>query len=94
MKLEPAYNDYVRHAFLPDGTELGVIQLKGGDSAKYWFRSHHLSQDLGGTIFAMSDGSERFMSGYFCCEVQLPEKQLASLAELHAFIDRANGQRP
>lgn len=94
MKLEPAYNDYARCAILPDGTETGVVQLKDGSSAKYWFRSHHHSNDLGGTIFAMSDGSERFMSGYFCCEVQLPDKQFASLDELRPFIGQADGQRP
>jgi hypothetical protein len=94
MKLEAAYNDYARRAILPDGTETGVVQLKDGSTAKYWFRSHHQSNDLGTTIFAMSDGSERFMSGYFCCEVQLPDKQPASLDELRAFIDQADGQRP
>lgn len=94
MKLEPAYNDYVRRAFLPDGSETGVIQLKDGSSARYWFRSHHQSKDLGGTIFAMSDGSEKFMSGCFCCEVQLPETQLASLDALRAFIRSADGERP
>ena len=94
LKLVEAYNDYVRCVRMPDGTETGIVQLKDGSSAKYWFRSHHQSKDLGGTIFAMSDGSERFMSGYFCCEVQLPEMQLASLDELRAFIDKADGQRP
>lgn len=94
MKLGPAYNNYVRRAFLTDGTETGIIQLKDGSSARYWFSSHHKSKDLGGTIFAMSDGSEKFMSGYFCCEVQLPETQLASLNELRAFIRRGDGERP
>jgi hypothetical protein len=68
--------------------------LKDGSSAKYWFRSHHLSDDLGGTIFTMSDVSQRFMSGYFCCEVQLPDTQLASLDELRAFIREVDGERP
>jgi hypothetical protein len=94
MKLDVAYNDYARRTILPDGTETGVIQFKDGSSAKFWFRSHHLSKDLGGTIFAMSDGSEKFMSGYFCCEVQLPNAQLASLDELRAFIRSADGVRP
>jgi hypothetical protein len=94
LSLEPAYNHYAHRTFLPDGTEVGVVQLKDGSIAKYWFRSHHLSQDKGGTIFALSDDSRRFMSGYFCCEVQLPEEQLASLADLRAFISAADGQRP
>jgi hypothetical protein len=94
LNLEPAYNDYARRTILPDGTETGVIQFKDGSSAKYWFRSHHRSEGIGTTLFAMSDGSERFMSGYFCCEVQLPETQLASLDELRAFISKTDGERP
>jgi hypothetical protein len=94
LKLEPAYNDYARRTILPDGTETGIVQCKDGSIAKFWFRSHHLTGDLGGTIFAMSDGSEKFMAGYFCCEVQLPDSQLASLDDLRSFISRADGERP
>lgn len=88
------FNDYVRCGILPDGTETGVIDLADGSTAEYWFRSYRLTGDLGGTLFRLSDGSTLFMAGYFCCEVKLPEKQLASLDELRAFVRRHDGVRP
>jgi hypothetical protein len=94
MPLQPAYNDYVRYTGLPDGTYTGIITLADGDSARFWFLSHHGTDDIGGTLFKFSSGAEVFMSGYFCCEVQLPHKQPASLAELRAFIKSCDGARP
>lgn len=94
LALGPGYNDYVRRAFLPDLTEAGIITCRDGSSSRYWFRSHHLTHDDGGTLFRFSDGRRIFMSGWFCCEVQLPEQQLASLAELEAFIRRYDGISP
>jgi hypothetical protein len=92
--LQRGYNDYVRRAILTDGTEVGIITCRDGSSSRYWFRSHHLTHDDGGTLFRLSDGSEVFMSGWFCCEVQLPEQQLASLVELRAFIREHHGVSP
>ena len=89
-----AFNDYVQRAILADGTEAGVIRCRDGSSSRYWFRSHHLTHDDGGTLFRFSDGTELFMSGWFCCEVQLPEQQLASLVELRAFIREHHGVSP
>lgn len=94
MQLEAGYNSYVRRTFLADGTEAGIIQMRDGATAKYWFRSHHNSEDRGGAWFSMSDGTQLFMSGYFCCEVQLPETQLASLEALRAFIRQNDGVDP
>ncbi|NOU36944.1 MAG: hypothetical protein HOO88_09270 [Kiritimatiellaceae bacterium] len=94
LSLERGYNDYVRRAILADGTEAGVISCRDGSSSRFWFRSHHLTHDDGGTLFRFSDGTEVFMSGWFCCEVQLPEKQLASLVELRAFIREHDGISP
>jgi len=94
LTLERGYNDYVRRAPLFDGTEAGIITCQDGSSSRYWFRSHHRTGDLGGTLFRFSDGSEIFMSGAFCCEVQLPEPQLASLVELRAFIRECDGAHP
>ena len=94
LSLERGYNDYVRRASLADGTEAGIISCRDGSSSRYWFRSHHLTHDDGGTLFRLSDGSEVFMSGWFCCEVQLPEQQLASLTELRAFIREHDGVSP
>jgi len=94
LALELAFNDYVRRAILADGTEAGIISCRDGSSSRFWFRSHHLTHDNGGTLFRFSDGTELFMSGYFCCEVQLPEQQLASLVELRAFIREHDGVSP
>jgi hypothetical protein len=94
LSLGRGYDDYVRRAVLTDRTEVGIISCRDGSSSRYWFRSHHLTHDNGGTLFRFSDGTEVFMSGYFCCEVQLPEQQLASLAELRAFIREHHGIAP
>jgi len=94
LTLERGYNDYVRRTILADGTEAGIISCRDGSSSRFWFRSHHLTDDDGGTLFRFSDGGALFMSGGFCCEVQLPEQQLASLSELRAFIQKNDGLRP
>jgi hypothetical protein len=94
LTLAPAFNDYVRRVILADGTETGIISCRDASSSRYWFRSHHLTHDDGGTLFRFSDGTAIFMSGYFCCEVQLPEEQLASLAQLQAFIREHDGINP
>lgn len=94
LKLEQAFNTYVQRAFLEDKTEIGIIQFADGSSSKYWFRSHHMCTDMGGTWFSMSDGSKMYMPGWFCCEVQLPEKQMASLKELRAYIKDYGGKKP
>lgn len=94
LELEAGYNDYVRRAFLSDRTEVGIIQMKDGATSKYWFRSHHLVDDIGGTWFQMSDGTTTYMAGWFCCEVQLPEKPIESLDELTAFIRKRHGTSP
>jgi len=51
--------------------------MQEGSTSKFWFRSHHLVEDMGGTWFQMSDGTTSYMAGQFCCEVQLPEPPLA-----------------
>jgi hypothetical protein len=94
LVLESAYNSYVRCTSLKDGTETGIIQFRDGSAAKYWFRSHHLTGDAGGTWFLTSDGTKLFMAGWFCCEVQLPEQQMESLAALSEFIGKHDGIHP
>ena len=94
LQLAEGYNDYVQRTFLADGTEVGVISLKDGSTAKYWFRSHHMCKDIGGTWFELSDGTRVYMAGFFCCEVQLPEPQLESLDALRAFIKQGDGVQP
>lgn len=94
LVLEVGYNSYVRRAFLPDHTEIGLVSMKDGSWAKYWFRSHHHTGDSGGTLFRLSDGTEVFMAGYFCCEVDLPEQQLESLEALRTFVSQHDGWNP
>ncbi len=85
LVLERAYNDYVWRADFPDGDEVGIISCQDGSSARFWFRSHHFTHD---------DGSEIFMSGYYCCEVQLPEWSPDFLNDLRAFIQQHDGISP
>jgi hypothetical protein len=94
LSLEQGYNDYVRRAILADGTEAGIICCRDGSFSRFWFRSHHLTRDDGGTFFRFSDSTAVFMSGYFCCEVQLPEQQMATLDDLRAFIQKHHGVSP
>jgi len=42
---------HISSSSLPDGSEVGRIRLDDGTLVKYWFRSHHLSDDMGGTLF-------------------------------------------
>ena len=94
LKLTKGYDDYTERTFLSDRTELGVISLKDGNTSKYCFRSHHLCDDIGGTWFEMSDGQRIYMSGWFCCEVQLPHERPESLSALRSFIAQHNGVGP
>lgn len=92
--LSEGFNNYVHRTHLEDGTEIGKIDMKDASSSKYWFRSHHFVDDIGGTWFKMSDGTTSYMAGLFCCEVQLPDQQLESLDELKEFIKNHHGIGP
>lgn len=94
LDLQPGFASYMRTAHLPDGTECGVFSTTDRSDIQYWFASHHLTRDLGSTLFRFSDGSERVMAGYFCCEVQLPEAGFGDVKEVQAFIDLNDGKRP
>ncbi len=95
LALQPGLNPTVRRTSMHDGVEVGIINLDDGASAKFWFKSHHLlPNDLGGTYFIMSDGSDAFMRGHFCWELQLPDYALASLEDLHQFIRDHDAETP
>jgi hypothetical protein len=94
LELKPGYNDYVQRSFLKDGTEVGIVKFKDGSSSRYWFRASHLTGDLAASLFHLSDGTKLMMNGGFCCEVQLPKEQLASLDELRMFVKKNEGIRP
>jgi hypothetical protein len=93
LRLEKGYNSYVRRIFI-DRTEAGIIDLADGSRVKYWFVSHHHTQGESVTLFQFQDGSEKTMYGYFCCEVQLPEKQIESPDALRKFIAAYEGVKP
>ena len=94
LKLEFLGSSYVQTAVTNEGLQVGVARFRDGSFAKFWFLSHHLSGDRGGTLFEMSDGTKRYMVGCFCCEVQLPDAQPSSLDDLNKFIDENDGSYP
>ena len=65
-----------------------------GSKAKYWFRSHHMAKDKGGTWFLLDGGDPVFMEGYFCCGVEIPDPSLTSSAALKDFIAKNDGVHP
>ena len=79
---------------LDDGAEVGVLKLKDGSRAKFWFWSHHLTDDMGGTWFQMSDGTDMYMAGAFCCEVMPSQDAMQSLETLKAYIKKWHGTWP
>lgn len=69
-KLKPGYGKNVKREF-KDGIEYGIITLKDNSIVKYYCLSHHLVAGKGGTLFELPDGKTEFISGVFCCEMQL-----------------------
>ena len=94
MELSTGGNDYIRRAILADNTETGILTMSDGDLVKYWFRSHHLSDDLGAARFVFPGGRERMISGYFCCEVMFPQDQFGSTSALDSFLADVDGRSP
>ena len=94
IELESASTAYSKRKFLDTGIETGMITLGDGETVRYWFQSHHHSDDIGCTRFQFSDGSVRYLHGGFCCEVELPKEQIASRAELAEFIADKDGLAP
>ncbi len=83
-----------RKTTLAGSTEIGILTLGDGSQAKYWFRSHHMTKDPGGTWFLLDNGERIFMGGYFCCEVEILAPDLASPTSLKAFIKKKDGVQP
>jgi len=94
MKLEAGFNDYVQRTRLPSGIELGLITLQDGERVKYWFISHHLTDDMGCTRFDFLDGSSTYLHGWSCCELELPKDQLSDRQALLSFISNKDGISP
>lgn len=89
-----AIDAHQRRTTLADQTEIGILTLGDGSQAKYWFRSHHNTKDMGGTWFLLDSGERLFMAGYFCCEVEIPGPSLANPASLKDFIAKNDGREP
>lgn len=95
LSLEQGFNSYVKSVFLDEESiEAGRISFADGDSADYWFKTHHATNDAGYTLFVFSDEKELLMEGWFCCEVHLPKNQLNDKNELIRFIEEHSGIRP
>ena len=94
LELSTGANKFIRRVILPDSTEVGIIRTADGNDVRYWFRSHHLSDDLGSSRFVFPGGRERIVSGYFCCEVMFSQKDFRSIDELDSFLAKVDGTSP
>ena len=84
---------------ISDGIQYGFIHLKNGENVKFWFLSHHLTSDIGGTIYEYSNGKRQYCSGLHCCEVQFYEngklgKTFENDMELKRFVSERDGIKP
>lgn len=86
----------IRRTPLTNNIEAGLITLGDGTRVRYWFCSHHLvgAGDPGAALFRLPDGSDLWMDGYFCCEMDPPREALVSLTALRSFVSAMDGQRP
>src|SRR5690606_8176811 len=94
LSLEVGGVPYGERIILPSGIEAGILTLGDGEKVKYWFKSHHLGDDLGCTRFEYSDGSVDYLEGWFCCEVLLPDSKIADRNVLRKFIAKNDGISP
>ncbi|MFN9408665.1 MAG: hypothetical protein ACK6AY_05035 [Akkermansiaceae bacterium] len=85
-------NDYIRRMSLSGGIDCGIVTMKDGEEVKYWFLSHHGSGDQGHARFEFPGGRVRMMTGYFCCEVMLPQDEFLSVDEFDAFLVKVDGK--
>lgn len=49
----------IQSNFSNNGIEYGIITLKNKKLIKFWFLSHHLISDKGGTIYEFPDGEKK-----------------------------------
>ena len=94
LTLQAGGVSYGERIILPSGIEAGILTLGDGEQVKYWFKSHHLGDDLGCTRFEYADGSLNYLAGRFCCEVRLPESGIADRGELQQYIAANDGKSP
>lgn len=92
LKLESHRNSQVSSTVI-DGIQIGRINIEN-QFVTFWYRSHHISDDIGSTRFEFSDGSVHYLDGYFCCDVSIPASSLQTKSDLLAFIEAKNGVSP
>jgi hypothetical protein len=94
-KLRKGFDSNVKSE-LKDGIEYGVIILENSEKVKFWFQTHHVSEDgIGGTLFELPNGKLEFIEGYFCCEVQLPKNgKFKNSEEFIAEMEKIDGIHP
>ena len=95
-KQKVGFDKNVKREFTKDGIEYGIITLEDSEKVKYWFQTHHVSEDgMGGTLFELPNGKLEFIEGYFCCEVQLPKKgKFKNSEEFMAEMEKVDGIHP
>ncbi|MCX2745593.1 hypothetical protein OO013_17055 [Mangrovivirga sp. M17] len=86
-------------ADLQENIQYGLIHLQNGEQIKFWFVTHHLTSDIGGTIYEYPNGERQFCSGLHCCEVQfyeqgLPGKTFKNTDEFKLYVTERNGIKP
>jgi hypothetical protein len=78
-----------------DSIQFGTITLLNKEKVKFWFLTHHLTSDIGGTVYEFPDGEREFYSGYHCCEVQFYDStKLIDLVTFKSFLKETNGINP
>ena len=80
-------SDSIRFQVLEGGLQVGIITLKSGEEIKFWFCSHHCAKGPSWTRFELPDGEVRYLSGQFCCEVQIADESLSDLDAFQAMLD-------
>ena len=84
---------------LKDNVQYGLIDLEDGVQIKFWFLTHHVTSDIGGTIYEYPNGERQFCSGLHCCEVKFYEngnlgKIFKDIEEFKMFVLERDGIRP
>ncbi len=79
----------------PEPIQHGVVVLRSGEVVRFGVLSHHLSADRQSHSVFETEGYRRFVTGYFCCEVEFWDMpQPADVREFDRVLDKLDGTRP
>ena len=94
-ELEASYDRNVKRD-MRNGLEYGVIVLENNEIIRFCFLSHQQAEShTSMALFELPNGNLKFVEGYFCCEVQLPNKgQFANTNEFVTELDKINSSEP